>query len=127
MTATLYMLRSFPEGYVHLASSWSMSMKYALIQSHLQILSFHGLLSSITEALRAGGLLLLIDFDPISYAAPGVVYTPPSSPGGTSVSLPAAVKFLKAVTHACTSRGADILSVQHYKACYNSNLPMIAN
>lgn len=98
-------------------------MNYRLTQCYLQILSFHSLLTSITEALRAGGLLLLIDFDPVSYAAPGVVYTPPALPGGAPVSLPAAVKFLKAVNHACTSRGADILSVQHFKACHNNKLP----
>jgi len=96
-------------------------MNYGLSQWHLQVLSFHSLLTSITEALRAGGLLLLIDFDPVGYAAPGIAYTPSASPGGTSVSPPAPVRFLKAVNHACTSRGADTLSVQHFKACDNIN------
>lgn len=97
---------------------------YRLTQRNLQVLSFHSLLTSITEALRAGGLLLLIDFDPVSYTAPGVAYTPPVSSGGTSVSLPAAVRLLKAVNYACTSRGADILSVQHFKAYNNINFPV---
>lgn len=124
MNATSSRLRSFLEGYVLLASSRSISMEYPLTQCNLQVLSFHSLLSSITEALRAGGLLLLIDFDPVNYTAPGVAYTPPVLSGGTSVPLPAAVKLLKAVNHACTSRGADILSVQHFKACYNINQPI---
>ena len=107
-----------------LASCQSIPMYSRLIQCRRQVLSFHSLLISITEALRPGGLLLLIDFDPVSYSAPGIVYTPPVLPGGTSAPLPAAVRFLKAVNHACTSRGADILSVQHFKACYHINLLM---
>ena len=97
-------------------------MRYWLTQRNLQVQSFHSLLASITEALRAGGLLLLIDFDPASYTAPGVAYTPPVSSSGTSIALPAAVRLLKAVNYACTSRGADILSVQHFKARNDINL-----
>ena len=118
MNATFSRLRSFLEGCVRFGS---ISMKYRLTERNIQVLSFHSLLTSITEALRAGGLLLLIDFDPVSYTAPGVAYTPPLSSSGTSMSLPAAVKLLKAVNYACTSRGADILSVQHFKACNNIN------
>ncbi|SRR5258706_4762517 len=114
----------FSRGRYILASGRSISVKHRLTPWNLQVLSFHSLLSSITETLRTGGLLLLIDFDPVSYTAPGVAYTPPVLSGGTSIPPPAAVKLLKAVNHACTSRGADILSVQHFKACYNINLPM---